>query len=161
MSLLDQALGNPLVREALFEAGWAPGYRHDADGWIESLRAERFTVHAAGAEVLALLGGLRISPRRSASASFGTGTLVVDPLWAATGESPRIQLRERQLGTGLCPVGEWVDEYIVLVASDGRVLAETTFQVLQLGKNLSEAIVRIVTAESSPILLIGKEQPLP
>ena len=84
---------------------------------------------------------------------------MVDPLWAATGESPRIKLRERQLGTGLCPVGEWMDEYIVLVASDGRVLAETTFQVLQLGENLSEAMVRIVTAESSPILLIGKEDP--
>jgi hypothetical protein len=54
-----------------------------------------------------------------------------------------------------------MDEYIVLVASDGRVLAETTFQVLQLGKDLSEAIVRIVTAESSPVLLIGREQPLP
>jgi hypothetical protein len=156
VSLIERALGDPLVREALSEAGWGPGYRHDAEGWIESLRAEGFTVHAAGAEVLALLGGLRIPARRSARAVFGSGALVVDPLRAATGEASRIQSRERQLSTGLCPVGEWMDEYIVLTASDGRVLAETTFQVLQLGKDLSEALVRIVKAESPPRLLIGR-----
>jgi SUKH-3 immunity protein len=156
VSLLGQALGDPLVREALSEAGWVPEYRHDAAGWIELLRAEGFTVHAAGAEVLALLGGLRVPARRSARAVFGSGALLVDPLWAATGESSRIRSRESQLGTGLCPVGEWMDEYIVLAASDGSVLAETTFQVLQLGKDLSEAIVRIVTAESLPVPLIGR-----
>jgi len=43
-----------------------------------------------------------------------------------------------------------MDEYIVLAASDGRVLAETTFQMLQLGKDLGEALVRIVKAESPP-----------
>jgi hypothetical protein len=49
-----------------------------------------------------------------------------------------------------------MDEYIVLAASDGRVLAETTFQMLQLGKDLGEALVRIVKAESPPLLLIGR-----
>ena len=85
--------------------------------------------------------------------------LAVDPLWAATGEWPRIQGRERELGTGLCPVGEWADEYIVLAASDGRMLAETTFQVLQLGDDLSQALIRVVKAESRPRLLAGRTNP--
>jgi hypothetical protein len=153
MTGLDRAVSDPVVRVCLESAGWYSAYRWDAAPWLRWLGREGFSVHQAALEALTSLGGLRIVPPQSNRAVFGTGTLLVDPQWAASGESPRIRERERELGSRLCPVGEWMDEYIVLLAEDGSVLAETTYQVLKLGKDLGEALVRIIVADSLPVEL--------
>ncbi len=80
---------------------------------------------------------------------FGSGVIVMDPVAAATGELPRIQEREASFGTTLSPIGEW-DLYILLVADDGSVLAETSFQVLRLGMNLAEALKAMIVADTLP-----------
>lgn len=85
--------------------------------------------------MLELLGGLPIVPSKSAKAVFGTGALKVDPLCAAEGESARITDREHVVSDRLCLVGEWLGEYIVPAGSEGKVYAETTFQLLHLGRH--------------------------
>jgi hypothetical protein len=147
---LTSAVSNSVVHATLVESGWTPGYRFDPTGWADRLRAEDFSVHPAGICVLELLGGLTVVPPRSVKAVFGTGELKIDPLWAAEGESERIADRERIIGDRLCPVGEWLGEYIVLVGEEGRVYAETTFQVLELGDDINQALVRLIVADSAP-----------
>lgn len=139
-----------MVRAALEEAGWTSGYHHDTRQWLRSLRAEGFTVVAPALEVLRELGGLTITPPRRDDAAFGTGIAIIDPLWAASGEVDRIREREHELGLGLCPVGEWMGEYILLVADDGSVMAETTFQVLRVGRDLADALHRMIVADTPP-----------
>jgi hypothetical protein len=151
MTELTPAARNRVVRAALEESGWTPVYRFDATAWASQLRAEGFSVHPAGISVLELLGGLTIVPPRSVDAVFGTGELKVDPLWAAAGESARIADRERLVGDELCPVGEWLGEYIVLVGSAGEIYAETTFQFLKLGDDINQALVRLIVADSPPV----------
>lgn len=153
MTGVDPALTNPVVRATLEDSGWNPEYRYDPSDWVESLQEEGFSVHASGLEALTLLGGLRILPPTSIAAAFATGALHVDPLWSASGESPRIRQREERLGVRLFPIGEWMDQYVVLVGDDGRVFAETTFEILELGEDLSDALIRVIVADSSPTKL--------
>lgn len=154
MTSVEHVVANPVVRTCLEEAGWHPGYAWNADGWLLWLEAEGFSQHPPGVEALRSLGGLRIMPPASTHASFGSGALFVDPTWAATGESARIRERERQLQAKLCPLGEWLDEYIVLVADDGRVLAESTSGVLYLGEDLGVALARIILGRPAPTRLL-------
>lgn len=148
---LTPAVSNPVVHATLVESGWTPEYRFDTSGWVDQLRTEGFSVHPAGICVLELLGGLTVVPPKSIKAVFGTGELKVDPLWAAEGESERIADRERVIGDRLCPIGEWLNEYIVLVGAEGKIYAETTFQVLKLGEDINQALVRLIVADSAPI----------
>jgi hypothetical protein len=76
--------------------------------------------------------------------------LLVDPEWAVAGEAERIRLREEQLGTGLCPVGEWMEEFVVLLADDGQVIAETSHHLFRLGWDASEALDLMIVADSPP-----------
>ncbi len=151
MSAVEQASTDPVVRATLEESGWRPDYHWNADAWRDWLRAQGYSVHKAGLSWLEGLGGLRIVPPSSNRAVFASGPLRVDPVWAATGESPRIREREEQFQELLCPVGEWADQYIILVSEQGRVLAETTFQVLHLGADMSEALLRLIVADSRPV----------
>lgn len=148
---LTPAVSNSLVHATLVESGWAPGYRFEPSGWADRLRAEGLSVHPAGLCVLELLGGLTVVPPKSIKAVFGTGELKIDPMWAAEGESERIADRERVIGDRLCPIGEWLSEYIVLVGAEGKVYAETTFQVLKLGDDINQALVRLIVADAAPI----------
>ena len=151
---LTPAVSNSVVRATLVESGWTPEYRFNAADWADRLRAEGFSVHPAGIRVLELLGGLTVVPPKSVKAVFGTGELKIDPLWAAEGESERITDRERTIGDRLCPVGEWLGEYIVLVGAEGKIYAETTFQVLELGDDINEALFRLIVADSAPALIV-------
>lgn len=104
-------------------------------------------------EALEELGGLTVNPPRRDAAAFGSGPIVMDPLLAASGEVDRIRQREAELGIALCPVGEWMGEYVLLVAEDGSVWAETTFQVLRVGENLAEALRVMIVADTAPELV--------
>lgn len=150
MILIERAAEHPLIRAALEDAGWTPAHHHDLQVWVASLRADGFTILAPALDVLRDLGGLTITPTRRDEAAFGSGVVVIDPLWAASGEAERIRERERELGSGLCPVGEWMGEYILLVAEDGSVIAETTSQVLRVGRDIADALHRIIVAETPP-----------
>jgi hypothetical protein len=134
----------------LEEAGWSPGYHFDASKWARVLKADGYSVTAPAIEALEEPGGLTIVPPRRDTAVYGSGTMIMDPVCAAIGESPRIKLREAALGRRLCPIGEWSNEYILLVADDGSVYAETTYQVLRLGDDLAEALRRLIVADTLP-----------
>lgn len=134
---------------ALFAAGWAEPNAFDTPACIDALRADDYTVTEAAVETLERFGGQTLEPQ-PANAQFWSGTIIFDPLYAASGEAERIQLREAALGVKLCPVAEWCNEYIVLAASDGSFFAETSFQMLWLGSNLRAALHTIMLADSQP-----------
>ncbi|HVF76211.1 MAG TPA: SUKH-3 domain-containing protein [Acidimicrobiales bacterium] len=150
MSLISLAAEHPVVRATLVEAGWSAVRRRDASSWDRVLRQEGFSVTEPAIEVLEELGGLTLSPPRWAAAAFGSGPIVMDPIMAASGEAARIKQRERELGLVLCPVGEWIVEYVLLVADDSSVFAETTFQVLRVGRNFGEALRVMIVADPAP-----------
>jgi hypothetical protein len=150
MTPFDAALNHPVVTATLTDAGWSPDRSFATDDVTAKLGAEGFHVIPLALEVLASLGGLTVKPPVRATASFGSGAIVFDPLWAASGEADRIHQRERELGVRLCPVAEWSGEYILLVAEDGQVFAETTFQLLRLGRDINEAILRLIVADTPP-----------
>lgn len=150
VSLTSLAAEHPVVRASLEDAGWSAAYRCDASGWESSLREEGFSVTTPGIEVLEELGGLTVNPPRRDAAAFASGPIVMDPLLAASGEVDRIKQRETELRVTLCPVGEWMGEYVLLVADDGSVWAETTFQILRVGENLAEALRVMIVADTSP-----------
>lgn len=141
------------IRPALELAGWYDGYESNTEAWVAALRSEGFSVNDAGVEVLAHLGGLTVRPRQIDHTAFGSGDAVFEPIWAASGESERILQREAQVGTSLCPVAEWCGEYILLAGGDGAIYAETTFQILQVGENLRDALHTMILADRSPIEL--------
>jgi hypothetical protein len=129
---------DPLVRSHLVEAGWHLGYSYDLGHLEQRLTETGFSVVEPALALLRQIGGLTIVPPRRPTAVFGSGEIVMDPFLAVTGgEAPRIKDRETGLGLALTPVGEWCGEYILLVAEDGSVLAETSFQFLRLGTNFS------------------------
>ena len=115
---------DPEVRAALEAGGWNPRRRVDTSGWEAELRAQGFSIVPLAMDVLSQLGGLHVLPRRSATAVLGSGEMIFDPLLAATGESPRILQREELLEKALCPIGEWADEYIILVADTGEIYGD-------------------------------------
>lgn len=150
MSLIALAAAHPVVRASLEEAGWSSDYRHDTSEWDQALRLEGFSVTLPALKALTELGGLTVIPPRRDGGAFGSGPIVMDPLLAASGEADRIKHREAQLGLALCPVGEWMNEYVLLVAEDGSVIAETSFQVLHLGDNLADALRLMIVADTVP-----------
>jgi hypothetical protein len=150
VSLTAQAAVHPVVRATLEEAGWNAEYRYDASEWARVLEADGYSVTPPAVEAMEELGGLTILPPRRSGAAYASGTMIMDPVFAAIGESPRIKLREAALGVRLCPIGEWYSEYILLVADDGSVYAETTFQVRRLGNDLAEALHRMIVADTRP-----------
>ncbi|HTO00072.1 MAG TPA: SUKH-3 domain-containing protein [Microthrixaceae bacterium] len=150
MSLVTLAAEHPVVRATLEDAGWSVAYRCDTEEWDRALRLEGFSVSASAMKVLAELGGLTVNPPRRDDAAFGSGPIVMDPLLAASGEEDRIKQRETELGLAVCPVGEWMGEYILLVAENGSVWAETTFQVLRIGENFAAALRVMIVADTAP-----------
>jgi hypothetical protein len=146
----ERALADPVVRATLAEAGWAPGRRFDARLWITELQADGYSIVPPATQVLEALGGLDVLPPQRETAVYRSGPIKFDPIWAATGEAKRIRSRESQVGVALTPVGEWSGEYILLVAEDGQVFAETTFQVLRLGYDVASALVRLILAGTTP-----------
>jgi hypothetical protein len=139
------------VRPALEAAGWFDDYRFDPDEWLEALASEGFTCNETARQVLAHLGGLSVAPLPNEAAVFGSGDVMFDPLWAASGESDRIALRQRQLNTTLCPIGEWCGEYILLASEDGAIFAETSFQMMKVGSDIGGALRSIVLADRQPV----------
>jgi hypothetical protein len=149
VTLTDEAAEHPVVRATLEEAGWSPEYRYDASEWVEALKADGHSVTEPGVEALEELGGLTIVPPRS-GAAYASGTMIMDPVFAAIGEALRIRDREAKLGLTLCPIGEWGNASILLVADDGSVYAETTSQVFRLGGDLAQALRRLIVADTVP-----------
>jgi hypothetical protein len=149
----ERALQQPVVRAALEEAGWAPGRHFDAQRWIAQLREDGYSIVPPATQVLEALGGLDVLPPERNTSTYRSGPIKFDPVWAATGEADRIHNREGQLGVALTPVGEWSDEYILLVAEDGQVFAETTFQLVRLGRDVDSALVRLILADTLPELV--------
>lgn len=146
---------NPLTRNesivrALQTIGWSPERHLNAAEWVSALKTEGFTVFPLVEEILASIGGLHVHPVPSPDAVFGSGEFYVDPIWAASGESDRIALRQQQLEVKLCPLGEWLNEYVVLIADDGRVFAETSFQLLLLGSDIGYALETMILCEHHP-----------
>jgi hypothetical protein len=137
------------VRATLEEAGWSDDYHFDAAEWARVLEADGFSVTAPGVAALEELGGLTIVPPRRSGAAYASGPMIMKPLMRI-GESPRIKLLEEALGRRMCPIGEWYNEYILLVADDGSVYAETTYQVRRLGNDLAEALHRMIVADARP-----------
>lgn len=150
MAEFGRALQHPVVLAALEEAGWVPGRRFDAERWISQLREDGYSIVRPATQVLEALGGLDVLPPERDTAAFRSGLIKFDPVWAATGEADRIRNREAQLGIELTPVGEWNGEYILLVAEDGQVFAETTFQLVKLGHDVDSALVRLILADTTP-----------
>ncbi|MCG5216436.1 SUKH-3 domain-containing protein [Streptosporangium soli] len=150
MGKLEEAHLHPEVRLALELAGWAPGRHYDVSPWISTLEGEGYVLFDEAIEALTQLGGLRVSPRPSPSAVFGTGQILFDPLWAAQGERPRIAVRELSINSRLCPLGEWIEDYILLIASNGDIVAETSFQMLKVASSLPDALEVMILAESRP-----------
>ena len=150
MDHLAEALENPVILATLENAGWDDQYRSDAAEWEQLLRSEGFSVTRHGLLALSALGGLTIDPPRRNGAVYGSGQLVMDPIFAASGEAARIKQREAEFGLALCPVGEWMGEYVLLVAEDGSVWAETTFQVLRVAPDLAQALRVMIVADVAP-----------
>jgi hypothetical protein len=138
------------VRPALIEAGWSDEYRHDPTEWLRTLREEGFSINETAGTVLTHLGGLAVEPRPLTPTAFGSGTLVFEPLWAASGEHIRIVERESQVGMTLCPIGEWCGEYVLLAGEDGSIYAETTFQMVLVGQDIAEALRTMILADKRP-----------
>jgi SUKH-3 immunity protein len=141
---------HPIVKRALCDGGWTPDRSVPAQHLLEALRLNGFHVFRDAEEILRRFGGLVIKPPERLQAAFRSGAISFSPISAALGEAPRIALRETQFGCRLCPIGEWSGEYILLVADDGRVFAETTFQVLQLGESFDDALELMICANDSP-----------
>lgn len=47
-------------------------------------------------------------------------------------------------------MGEWSGEYVLLIADDGEVFAETTFQLLRLGVDFDDAMLLLIVADTPP-----------
>ncbi|MEO3799386.1 SUKH-3 domain-containing protein [Nonomuraea sp. B1E8] len=144
---------HPKVRTAIELAGWRPGRRQDISSWVESLGYEGYDLFEEAVSTLTQLGGLRVASLPSSASEFGTGDIFFDPVWASQGERARIAEREQDIRCKLCPVGEWLDNYILLSGDDGRYFAETSFQVLYLGSSLSAALETMVLAERPPEII--------
>jgi hypothetical protein len=132
------------AKEALLEAGWFENRQINIDDWLASLQKEGYIIFPLVKDVLKSFGGLEITPRPVSGAKFWSGKIILDPIWAASGERSRLEQREQELGCLLCPIGEWSGEYILLIADTNKVFAETTFQMLQLGNCFDEAIENII-----------------
>lgn len=145
--LLSEALECELVAGSLRDAGWTPEYRANTDAWFAELTSDGYDVHPVALEILTAIGGLMIVPRPLPGCDVGRAPLEVEPVLAASGEYPRIALREKRLGTTLCPIGEWAYECILLAAGDGRIFSETTFAVWHVGDSISAALKWIIAAE--------------
>ncbi len=141
---------HPVVRATLENAGWHERRVFSFDDWITRLEADSFHVVEPALTWFSTLGGLTITPPAREDASFGSGQFTIDPLWAATGESSRIHCRETTLGQHLTPIGEWSGEYILLVAADRTVFAETTVEVLWMGDSFEDALTRLILADTPP-----------
>jgi hypothetical protein len=153
VTVFGEALSHPVVHRTLEESGWHPGYRHDTAAWEAAMLADGYSVHAMGRQILSEIGGLRIKAPTLPESTFWSGTFLVDPVQAATGESDRIVIREQELERLLMPVGEWSGEYIVLASEPGELYAETTWAVVLLGSTPGEALTLIVTAHTKPVVI--------
>ena len=140
-----------IVRAALTESGWFEGRSVDVKPFLAALAEEGFSIVDEARPWLVTFGGLTVTPPRRHGAAFASGPILFEPLLAATGEARRISEREQEIGKKLTPVGEWLDEFILLVAADGSVCAETTFQFLLLGRSPSEALRCLIRADRPPI----------
>lgn len=138
----------------LEEAGWSQDRRISTATWRDALTKDGYMWFDSAEEFLANLGGLVIPAAKNEEAVFGSGTLITDPL-LALGEYERIEQREVLLSEQLCPIGEWSDESVVLISRGGLVYAETTYQVLLLGRNPIDAIDLIIRAHQYPDIIEG------
>jgi len=127
---------------------WAAGPGAAPAGLVRRGRIRRQRGGRGGAAIVRWVAGG--STDRPSDGRYGSGPILFDPIFAATGESPRIRSREARLGTRLWPLGEWSGEYILLLGEDRRVFAETTFRQLQVGSTFSEALTGMILAEKRP-----------
>lgn len=141
---------NPDVLVALRSAGWEPGREVNGPDWSSWFEEEGYSSQDEAVAILAEFGGLAIDPSASEESAFAPARLVFNPMLASTGESPRITLREAQMGVTLTPLGEWASEYIVLYGGDGAIYVESTFGVKMVGQGLEQALETMLLGNRTP-----------
>jgi hypothetical protein len=145
---------HPKTAFMLEKAGWVEGRNTPTNAWRDALVEDGYKWSNTAEAFLNDFGGLVVSPVKDKEAVFGSGILVVDPL-LCLGEQERIKQRGYALKEELCPVGEWLGESIILISPRGLVYAETTFQVLLLGRTFIDALEVIVRAYRYPEVIEG------
>lgn len=138
---------HPVVETALRRAEWFPQRRIDITTWKHQLLLEGYDVFDYAIRVLSEFGGLVIAPIEDVRARFSSGPLRIH---VVQDEYDRVAEWSTQLSVPLIPIGEWMDYYFVVVATDKRVFAGTLGQLLYLGATFDDALDRIVTATRQP-----------
>lgn len=147
----DGLTASPVVVATLLEAGWTPGRDVEIGHWQRWMASEGYDRNAELERILRSFGGLVVSPPVRERGRFWSGRIRFDPEWAATGEHDRIRLRGTQFGAQLWPIGEWADTYILVLAEDGRVFAESSdLDNLLIGPDFQSAINTLILADRYP-----------
>lgn len=140
----------PEAEEVLRRSGWAPSRSVVIEAWTDRLAYEGYALTPGAARILENFGGLEITPPKNDFNLFFPSKIVFDPIIAASGEFDRVDSWQRDLQTTLYPLGEVLEQFILLFAQTGRIYACTDGVLDILGENLEEAMELLIFARTRP-----------
>lgn len=136
--------GDPVVREALRDAGWSEGRRVDISGWVEELKGVGYEPHPLALRIWAEFGGLTI---RSAPSREPGSRLHVDPVDACIDSFDTSVAISERCGDDFSPLGMWSSQFSAYVSASGKVVAVSVGTIWELGTSFSEALDYIVKGD--------------
>lgn len=132
-ALVDPGKFSAEVLAALAAAGWTPDREVDVANLLSVLEESGFRPHPLAREVLESFRGLVVEPVNREGPGFPNGEpLTFDPLAAADHLSPLKELEE-VLGGHYYPLGEWLSCSNVYLEAGGRMVADDSGQIIELG----------------------------
>jgi hypothetical protein len=147
---MKKSLDHPIIMETLKAAGWYEGRTVPIDDWVAALTADGYTVFPSAADIWREFGGLIIRPPFLPNAAFLSEEINFDPLYAGLDESDKVFAWAKALGKGLCPIGEWENMVMLLVAEDCSVYADCLGRFQFLGENIYLALRLMILREQRP-----------
>jgi hypothetical protein len=140
MTLVDPGKFSAEVLRALSDAGWTPDREVDVANLLSILDESGFRPHLLARVVLESFYGLIVEPVNRRGPGFPNGEpLTFDPLAAADHAAPVKEL-EKVLGGHYFPLGEWLSHSNVYLEAGGRMVADDSGQIIELGKSFEEGV---------------------
>lgn len=128
------------VLDALTAAGWTRDREVDVANLLSVLEETGFRPHSLARAVLESFRGLVVEPVNREGPGFpNEEPLNFDPLAAADHLSPLKELEE-VLGGHYYPLGEWLSYSNVYLEAGGRMVADYSGQIIELGKSFEEGV---------------------